>query len=60
MAKKFEIKYVRVQVLLDIPVLGNNGDAWQTDEEAMADAANYNMPDEYVTDSVEFVKVIRE
>ena len=59
MAKKFEIKYVRVSVMLDIPVCGNNGDACLNDEEAQDVAADYEMPEEYVTDSIEFVRVIR-
>ena len=59
MTKRFEIKYVRVRVELDLPVLGNNGDACLTDEEAEQAAKDYELPEEYVTDTMEIVKVIR-
>ena len=58
-ARRMEIQSVRVSVMLDIPVVGNNGEPCRNDEEAQEVAADYGMPDTYVPDSVEFVKVIR-
>ena len=59
MENRFGIKYVRVSVMLDIPVFGNNGEDCRNDEEAKQAAADYEMPPEYVEDTVEFVKVLR-
>lgn len=49
------MKYAIVNINLEIPVPDN-----ATDEQAQEIAENYELPKEYVSDSYEFIKVIKE